>query len=97
MESGNFRRDLFHRLNVIQIHVPSLDERKEDIPLLADYFLHSICKEMGISVKEISQDAINELQNKSWTGNIREFRNVIERLIILGGKIISSDYVKMFS
>ena len=96
IERENFRRDLFHRLNVIPIRVPSLDERKEDIPVLADYFLDLICEEMGIAKKAISKSAIAALQNRTWTGNIREFRNVIERLIILGAKEISESDVKQF-
>lgn len=96
IEKESFRRDLFHRLAVIPIHVPSLDERKEDIPLLADYFLDLICEEMGISKKVISPEAIEALQARKWQGNIREFRNVIERLIILGGKEISLQDVKQF-
>jgi len=97
IERENFRRDLFHRLNVIPIRVPSLDERKEDIPQLATYFLNSICNEMGLAPKEISNDAIKALQQRSWQGNIREFRNVIERLIILGGKEISDSDVKTYA
>jgi transcriptional regulator with GAF, ATPase, and Fis domain len=96
IEQHSFREDLFHRLNVIPIHVPSLDERKEDIPLLTDYFLELICGEMGISRKTINPEAVNGLQERSWPGNIREFRNVIERLIILGGKEISVNDVKKF-
>ncbi len=96
IEKENFRRDLFHRLNVIPIHVPSLDERKEDIPLLSDYFLDLICEEMGIAKKLITDEAIAALQNRNWHGNIREFRNVIERLIILGDKEISIQNVKQF-
>lgn len=96
IEKENFRSDLFHRLNVIPIHVPSLNERKEDIPLLADYFLENICEDMGIAKKTISQEAIALLQSRSWQGNIREFRNVLERLIILGGKEISESDVKSF-
>lgn len=96
IEKENFRRDLFHRLAVIPIHVPSLDERREDIPLLADYFLENICEEMGIAKKSISHAAIKLLQTRTWQGNIREFRNVIERLIILGGKEISEGDVKNF-
>jgi len=80
---GEFREDLFHRLNVIPIQVPSLNERLEDIPLLANHFLNLICTDHGVAFKKITKDAIIELQNKNWTGNIREFRNVIERLIIL--------------
>jgi two-component system, NtrC family, nitrogen regulation response regulator NtrX len=96
IEKETFRRDLFHRLAVIPIHVPSLDERKEDIPVLADYFLDLICTEMGTSKKAISAEAIKTLQDKKWQGNIREFRNVIERLIILGGKEISTEDVNQF-
>jgi two-component system, NtrC family, nitrogen regulation response regulator NtrX len=97
IEKGNFREDLFHRLNVIPIHVPSLNERLEDIPLLAQHFLSLICTENGMPEKKITQEAIKELQKRNWTGNIREFRNVIERLIILGGKEITGEDVKRFS
>ena len=97
IEKENFRSDLFHRINVIPIHVPSLDQRKEDIPILADYFLNLICSEMGISKKNISANAIKILQEKTWPGNIREFRNLVERLIILGSKEISSQDVRQFS
>lgn len=97
IDAGNFRRDLFHRLAVIPIHVPSLDERKEDIPLLADYFLELVCEEMGISKKIITNDALIVLKNRNWPGNIREFRNVMERLIILGGKEITETDVKQFA
>jgi two-component system nitrogen regulation response regulator NtrX len=83
IENNNFREDLYHRLSVILIHVPSLNERAEDIPLLAEHFNTLICNEYGMSKKSITQDAINELQSIQWTGNIREFRNVLERLIIL--------------
>jgi two-component system, NtrC family, nitrogen regulation response regulator NtrX len=95
IEKENFREDLYHRLSVIPIHVPSLDDRKEDIPLLTKHFMHSICEEMGVS-KSISADAVKALQERSWPGNIREFRNVIERLIILGGKEISKEDVEKF-
>lgn len=97
IEKETFRRDLFHRLAVIPIHVPSLDERKDDIPLLANYFLDQICEEMGSAKKVITPEALLALKNRSWPGNIREFRNVIERLIILGGKEISAADVKQFS
>ncbi len=83
IESNNFREDLYHRLSVILIHVPSLNERIEDIPILAEHFNSLICGEYGMGRKAIRQDAIEELQNIVWTGNIREFRNVLERLIIL--------------
>lgn len=96
IENGNFREDLFHRLNVIPIHVPSLNERTDDIPLLAQHFLNLLCTENGTPVKSISAEAIKELQKRNWPGNIREFRNVIERLIILGGKEISDKDVKQF-
>jgi DNA-binding NtrC family response regulator len=96
IEVANFRRDLFHRIAVIPIHVPSLDERKEDIVLLADYFLNLVCEEMGIAKKNISHEAILALQKRNWSGNIREFRNVIERLVILGGKEITEAEVKQF-
>jgi len=86
---GNFREDLYHRLSVILIHVPSLNDRKEDIPLLAEHFLKLISDDHGTPVKTISKDGIKELQKINWTGNIREFRNVIERLIILGEKTIT--------
>lgn len=97
IEKETFRQDLFHRLSVIPIHVPALDERKEDIPLLTEYFLDLICTEMGISKKAISNDALKAMQDRNWPGNIREFRNVIERLIILGGKEITLEDVKQFS
>jgi two-component system nitrogen regulation response regulator NtrX len=83
IENNTFREDLYHRLSVILIHVPSLNEREEDIPLLAEYFNTLICKEYGMSRKNFRKDAIKELQKIQWTGNIREFRNVLERLIIL--------------
>jgi two-component system nitrogen regulation response regulator NtrX len=97
IEKGEFREDLFHRLSVIPIQVPSLNERKEDIPLLADHFLNLICTDYGMPIKTITKDAIKELQKKDWTGNIREFRNVIERLIILCGKDITDKDVKQFA
>ncbi|MFZ4613803.1 MAG: sigma-54-dependent transcriptional regulator [Bacteroidia bacterium] len=97
IENGNFREDLFHRLNVIPINVPSLDERKEDIPLLVNYFLKLICEEHGIAIKNISADAVKQLQKYSWTGNIRELRNVIERLVILSDKTITEKDVLNFA
>lgn len=87
--AGNFREDLYHRLSVILIHVPSLNERKEDIPLLAQHFFKLICEEHRIPLKVITKEAIAELQKINWTGNIREFRNVMERLIILCDKTIT--------
>ncbi|MCX6239930.1 MAG: sigma-54 dependent transcriptional regulator [Bacteroidia bacterium] len=97
IKNGNFREDLYHRLSVILINVPSLESRKEDIPLLAGHFIEQICSEYGQPPKEIDHEAIVELQNRSWTGNIREFRNVIERLIILGNKTISIEDVKLYA
>lgn len=88
IENHNFREDLYHRLSVILIDVPTLNERIEDIPILADHFLNEICAEYGMTKKSINPDAIAELQKINWTGNIREFRNVLERLIILCGKEI---------
>jgi len=93
IELNNFREDLYHRLSVILIHVPDLNERTEDIPSLCEYFIDLICTEYGIPQKSIEPDAITELQKMRWTGNIREFRNVIERLIILCDKIISKEDV----
>ena len=94
---NRFREDLYHRLSVILIHVPSLNERIDDIPLLANYFIKQICSEYGMPEKTISIDAISELQKITWTGNIREFRNVIERLIILCDKTISGDDIMRFA
>lgn len=97
IEKGEFREDLFHRLSVIPIQVPSLNERIEDIPLLADHFINLICTDYGMPLKTITKEAIKELQKKDWTGNIREFRNVIERLIILCGNEISDKDVKQYA
>jgi two-component system, NtrC family, nitrogen regulation response regulator NtrX len=96
IEAGNFREDLFHRLNVIPIHVPSLSERKEDIPLLVTHFCELICGEQGIQAKIFDEKALELLMTRPWTGNIRELRNVVERLIILGGQSISKEDVEMF-
>ena len=94
---GRFREDLYHRLSVIVIKVPSLDERKEDIPLLVDYFVEQICAETAMPRKSFSPEAVKTLQERSWKGNIRELRNVVERLLILGDEVISvanvQDYV----
>jgi two-component system, NtrC family, nitrogen regulation response regulator NtrX len=95
--AGNFREDLFHRLNVIPIHVPKLDERKGDIPLLVEHFTKLICDEQGIQVKIIESDAVEQLQARIWTGNIRELRNVVERLIILSGSTITKQDVEAFA
>ncbi len=94
---NNFREDLYHRLSVILIHVPSLNERLEDIPLLTNHFVQIICDEYGMPIKSVSEDAIAELQKITWTGNIREFRNVIERLIILCDQNITAEDVLKFA
>jgi DNA-binding NtrC family response regulator len=96
VEAKNFRLDLYHRLSVILIHVPSLNERRDDIPLLVDRFLEDICEDYGIARKMISDDALKMLQDYNWTGNIRELRNVVERLVILSGKSISKEDVKNY-
>ena len=97
IEKGNFREDLFHRLNVIPIHVPSLNERIEDIPLLVTHFTSQICAEQGIATKSFEPDAIKALQSKTWTGNIRQLRNVVERLIILAGPKITKEDVELYA
>lgn len=94
---GNFRMNLYHRLSVILIHVPTLNERKEDIPTLANQFCEEICSNQGIPVKQITPYALKMLQDYEWTGNIRELRNVIERLVILGGAKISDEDVQNYA
>ncbi len=94
VEMKNFRIDLYHRLSVIMIHVPTLNERQDDIPLLTDRFLEDICDDYGIAKKMISDDALKLLQDHNWTGNIRELRNVIERLVILSGKGITKEDIR---
>ena len=94
IEKGNFREDLYHRLSVIVLHVPSLDERKDDIPILVDYFIDQVCTESGMPKKAVSPEAMKLLQEKSWTGNIRELRNVVERLLILGSNPVSAQDVR---
>jgi DNA-binding NtrC family response regulator len=93
---GNFREDLYHRLSVIVISVPALDERKSDIPLLVDFFIEQICSETGMVPREIDADAMQMLVDKSWTGNIRELRNVVERLLILSGDRITASDVSAY-
>jgi DNA-binding NtrC family response regulator len=93
VDEKNFRLDLYHRLSVIIIHVPSLNDRRDDIPLLVDKFLGDICADYGIAKKGIEPDSIEELKKHNWTGNIRELRNVVERLIILSGKTITAEDV----
>lgn len=94
---GNFRLDLYHRLSVILIHVPTLNERKEDIPMLAEEFCNEICEEYSLSTKTITPNALKALQDYNWTGNIRELKNVIERLIILSGTKITEEDVKNYA
>lgn len=94
--NGKFREDLYHRLSVIEIYVPALDERKDDIPLLIEHFAQTIADEQGNAVKSFDKKAIDALQNFSWTGNIRELRNVVERLIILGSNPVTADDVAAF-
>ena len=93
---NNFREDLYHRLSVIPIHVPSLNERKDDIPVLTDFFLKQICESQGRQVKDIDSEALKLLAKHNWTGNIRELRNVVERLIILSESKITAEDVRRF-
>ena len=97
IEAGNFRMDLYHRLSVILIHVPPLSERKDDIGLLAQNFIEEICTDYGMPPKKISEGAIEALKALPWTGNIRELRNMVERLIILSDKMITDNDVKAFA
>jgi DNA-binding NtrC family response regulator len=96
IRKGNFREDLYHRLAVIIVEVSSLNDRKDDIPLLVDHFVKSICDEYGTQEKKVEDDAIIALQQYNWTGNIRELRNVVERLIILSGTSITKEDVSSF-
>jgi two-component system nitrogen regulation response regulator NtrX len=97
IQKGNFREDLYHRLSVIPIHVPALNQRTEDIPLLAEHFVKLLSEEHGIAPKKITKEAISMLQKIDWTGNIREFKNVIERLLILCDKTITDKDVKQYA
>jgi DNA-binding NtrC family response regulator len=94
---GRFREDLYHRLAVILIHVPSLNERRDDIPVLAEHFLTMVCAEHGVARKIFTDDALLALQQTDWSGNIRELRNIVERLVILCGNTITGEDVKMFA
>ena len=96
IEKGTFREDLYHRLSVIVINMPTLDERKSDIPLLVDDFIGQICSETGMTPREIEAEAMQMLVDKTWTGNIRELRNVVERLLILSGSRITAADVKAY-
>lgn len=93
---GTFREDLYHRLSVIVINVPTLDERKDDIPLLVEFFIDQICGETGMMPRKIEPSAMQLLVDKTWTGNIRELRNVVERLLILSGSSITAEDVKAY-
>ena len=97
IEEGNFREDLYHRLAVILIQVPALNDRRDDIPILVNYFTEKIATEHGTAQKKFSDKALTKLKEYDWTGNIRELRNVVERLIILGGTEVSEDDVKSFA
>ena len=97
IDNGNFREDLYHRLAVIMIEVPELSKRKSDIPILVDHFSNLISKEQGIEKKKFSKDALKLLEDSDWSGNVRELRNVVERLIILGGETISKNDVSLFA
>ena len=94
IEKGNFREDLYHRLSVIVIQVPDLKDRSDDIPVLIEYFVDQVCTESGMHRKNFSQEAIELLKQRAWTGNVRELRNVVERLLILGDTTISAQNVK---
>ncbi|MFK7784458.1 MAG: sigma-54-dependent transcriptional regulator [Crocinitomicaceae bacterium] len=97
IDEGNFREDLYHRLAVILIHVPSLNERRDDIPMLAEHFLTMVCAEHGIARKALDESALLALSKTDWSGNIRELRNIIERLVILCGDTVTGDDVKLFA
>ncbi len=96
VDDKNFRLDLYHRLSVIIIHVPSLNDRRSDIPLLVDKFLSDVCSEYGITKKIMKSVAMEALKEHNWTGNIRELRNVVERLVILSGKEIELEDIHTY-
>ena len=96
IKEGRFREDLYHRLGVILIHVPSLNDRRDDIPLLVEHFAKLICEEQGIAPKNFTKECLKELQKLNWTGNIRELRNVVERLLILCEKNITEKDVQLY-
>ena len=96
IRNGNFREDLYHRIGVILIKVPPLRERKGDVAILIKHFLNSICQEYNIPTKEIDNDAITKLSEMRWSGNIRELRNVIERLIVLSGERITKEDIERY-
>jgi DNA-binding NtrC family response regulator len=97
IELANFREDLYHRLSVILMHVPNLNDRRSDIPMLAEHFLTMICEDHGIARKSFTDDALKALKDTNWTGNIREMRNIIERLVILCGDSINGKDVNTFA
>ena len=97
IENGKFREDLYHRLAVILIHVPSLNDRIDDVPILANHFIKLICSDQGVPTKSFDDKAIEALKKINWTGNIRELRNIIERLVILCGPLISKEDVELYS
>ncbi len=97
IEEGNFREDLYHRLAVILIHVPSLNERRDDIPMLAEHFMTMVCAEHGIARKSFDESALTALSKTDWTGNIRELRNIVERLVILCDDVVTGDDVALFA
>jgi len=97
IEEGRFREDLYHRLAVILMHVPALNDRRDDIPMLAEHFLTMVCAEHGVQRKTFSEDALDALKNTDWSGNIRELRNIVERLVILCGQTITGPDVEMFA
>jgi len=97
IEEGRFREDLYHRLAVIIMHVPSLDDRKEDIPVLTGHFVGILSREQGLERKDFSKEALKKLENYPWTGNVRELRNVVERLLILGDNPISTENIEQFA
>ena len=97
IENGKFREDLYHRLAVILIHVPSLNDRIDDVPILANHFIKLICSDQGVPTKSFDDKAIEALKKINWTGNIRELRNIIERLVILCGPVISKEDVELYS
>ena len=97
IKEGRFREDLYHRLAVILIHVPSLQERLDDIPLLTDHFTNLLTIEQGLENKLFSSEALQKLKNYPWSGNVRELRNVVERLMILGDNPITSENINQFA
>jgi DNA-binding NtrC family response regulator len=97
IEEGRFREDLYHRLAVILMHVPALNDRRDDIPVLAEHFLTMVCAEHGVQRKTFNEDALEALKNTDWSGNIRELRNIVERLVILCGQIITGSDVALFA